>query len=235
MQAMTTVSPREHFTDAQTKAVEDAIAAAESKTSCELVVAVVPRADRYDRAADLVGLGGGLVLLAAGSAVTAGLTNTTQISGSWAATTTLPIGLAPAIGLVLLGVFGGVAVARAFPQLAMLFVPRRVRDQACRQAAESLSHRLRVRRTADATGLFVLVSMLERIVEVIPDERTAAEVDQSAFDGAATAIARGFKERRGPEALAEAIETLGDRLATTLPRGEGDTDELPNRLHLIEE
>ncbi len=227
-------STRRTFTQDQIDAIEAAIAETERRTSCELVVAVIPRADAYDRAADLVGLASSIIALALGSIVVAALLPATKVSGSWSAPAALPIGLVPAIALVLGGFGGGVLLARAFPRAALIFVRRRIRELACRTDGASIFHRLHVRRTAEGTGILILISLLERIVVVIPDERASEHLDPEVIRATAAMIAAAFKNKEGPQSLTTAIAALGGELEAKLPADQSrNPDELTNQLRLL--
>ena len=231
---MTKARTRDLFTTDQIARIESTIGEVERRTTCELVVAIAPRADAYDRAADITGLIGSVFALALGAVITAAFTPDPVVSGSWASRAALPIGLLPATALVLGGFVAGVALARAFPRLALSLVPRRQREASCAEFAEAVFQRLRVRRTADASGVLILVSLLEHDVRVVPDDAARDRLDQGRLEAAARSIAGGFRDARGGDALADAIHALGDELAAKLPAGDGhNPDELPNTVHLL--
>lgn len=224
---------RKIFDRQRVERIESDIRDVEDRTSCELIVAIAPRAARYDRAADLMGLAGSLMALSLGSFIGKLLTDPPVVSGSWATAGGMALGLLPAFVLVLAGFPLGVGAARLAPRASLLFVPRRVREQASRAAAEAAFHRLRMRRTDGATGVLIFISMLEHLVEVIPDEAAEAVLDPEAIRRAATTIAEGFSRGDGPGAMTAAFVPLGQELEAKLPRRPDDTDELPNKLHLL--
>lgn len=209
--------------------VEAAVGQAEATTSGEIFPVVATASGRYDRAEDLVGVLGSLVLLALawGPLMSAA-------QGGWNGTIDTAIGMGGALLVVVLGFMAGSMVATAFPALRLPFIPRaEMREEVERRALEEFQRR-RVYHTAAGTGVLIYISLYERMVRVVGDDPIAAEMKQEDWNEISQAIVHGMKSGRPADGLIEAIRRAGDRLTKHFPIQPDDVDELPNQLMLID-
>jgi putative membrane protein len=88
--------------------------------------------------------------------------------------------------------------------------------------------------TADATGVLLLVSLMEHRAVVLADEAISARVPDGTWDEVIGLMTDGIKKGNVGIGLAAAIERCGDILAAEFPIGEGDVDELENTLIIRE-
>lgn len=195
-----------------------AVAAAERRTSGEIVVSIVEACDDYSHAAwkgmALGALAG--VLVAAGA----------YGSGRFWWSVWLWI-LAPASAGAALGYAGTAASAT----LRRWLVTPGVMERRVEQRAATAFLRAGLSRTRDRTGILIFLALFEHRVEVLADTGISAAVEQAEWDAIATGVAAGMKSGAPLPALLAAIERCGDLLATRrlAPRPD-DTDELPNRV-----
>jgi len=193
------------------KKVESAIASVESKTAAEIVVTVRHDSGRY-RAADL------LVGAVAGfSALFFYVYHPTTFTDDL---------VPPAI--LLLSVVATFLCAQT-SELKRWLTRRSELEENVRRAALSEFHEQRISVTRDRTGILVYVSLLEKIVEVVPD--VGVDAQRLGEDGARALMKiRESVKTGGVPALIEGLEQLGKNLERTLPRAEDDVNELPDRV-----
>lgn len=101
-------------------------------------------------------------------------------------------------------------------------------------AGAAAFQRLRVRDTDGARGVLLYVSLRERMAWVVGDDAIGAEVRQEQWDQIRDAIVTGFRRGSPKMGLIDAIMKTGSMLGERFPREEGDANELPDTLHLID-
>jgi putative membrane protein len=191
-------------------AIENAVQAAERRTSGEIVPVVVDRSHDYAgvraAAAALLAFAAGLVVLEFAPSPALWLPPVqfaVFIAGYWLAGRRLLLGpLVPA-------------------RRATGFV-----DRAAKLAF--VEHGLV--ETRDRTGILIYVSLLEHRVEVLADRGIDRHVEDGTWDEVVRLILDGVRKRRAEEGLCKAIERCGTILAAQFPPRPDDDDELENRL-----
>lgn len=222
------------LTPDQRSQIEAAIAAAERRTSAEFVVAVRPRSGAYERATDLAGFAIGLLIVLGVSVAWLAAAPAAPASGAWTIRTPMPLSLAATLALVAGATVAGVATAAAVPRLARPLITRAERLREVRRAGAEAFHALRVRRTEGATGVLIYVSLFERTALITADDRVASGLPPEVCAKACQAVTAALAEGRPAEGLVQAVEVCADHLAATCPARGADTDELPNRVHLLD-
>lgn len=210
--------------------IERAIADAESQTSAEIVVAVASQSGRYDRAEDLVGLAFGVASLLLAAAIWPQKTD----PNSWDMSVRFGIAAGEVILLFIVATIAGAAIATWFPPLARAFLTRKHMLDEVKRSGSAAFERLRVRRTADARGVLIYVSLRERMAWVVGDDAIDAEMKPDEWASIRDAIVTGFKRRSPKLGLVDGILKAGSLLASHFPRETSDTDELPNTLHVLD-
>jgi putative membrane protein len=218
------------FNAAQRKAVQQAVAEAESRTSAEIVPVVASVSGRYDRAEDMVGLWLGVLgLIAAWWLLPAASTE----SGNWAGMPewqrVLLMAAATIVGFVL-----GAAVASYVGWLRLLFIPRRqLRDEVAARA-RTVFFDSRVHYTAGHTGLLIYVSLYERTAAILADQNVLDKLGQATLDALCATLTTSLRNSQPTDAICQTIRAAGDKLATILPRAENDINERPDSLVLLD-
>jgi putative membrane protein len=207
------------FTEADRQAISTAVAQAEARTAGEIVPIVATASGRYPAAAPRAGMLGGLGLLAA-----------TWIAFEGPAGPGLPV----LLGGLLAGYALGAAAAAGLPVLRRALASPREREDSVHAAARAALSTFRVRRTREATGVVLYVSLLERLVVVAADDAVEDQVDEAAFDPAADAVLSGLRAGEPARALADGIRLVGEVLARHFPIRPDDVNELSNELRLID-
>jgi putative membrane protein len=208
----------ELFTAEEREAISRAVSSAESRTAAEIIPAVTSSSGRYDRAEDVFGLIFALLVLVVGwLALSDG-----RPSEDWTGVSVPPFGLFSVIVTLLVGFAIGAALATRFPVLRLPFISaREMRDEVERAAGEAF-FRLRLRKTAGATGILIYVSVYERMVRVVGDDAIAEKPIE------------GLRDERPGEGLVAAIERCGDLCAPHFPPLPDDEDELSNELRILD-
>lgn len=220
------------------QAIERAIAAAEARTSGELVVLAVPRSDDYARGrALLAGLGAVVLVTAVDIAwpyIAAAAPRLADALPLDPLVWLLPLQALLAAGLWWLG---GRLPAR------MLASDARRAHAVARRAKQEFFDR-GIGRTRDRSGVLLLVSEQERSLVILADrgvEEALASAAERGRDGGEAGEAapspwerwtveavEGLRQGRGGAAIVRVIEQLAEALSRPFPPREGDVDELPN-------
>jgi putative membrane protein len=200
------------FTPDKEKRVEEAIGRAEQKTSGEIVPMVVDRSDAYLHV-DFIG-----ALFV-------------QFVAFLAAVWLLP---APDYAWILAVQVGGlVAGFFAFRHLSLLkricLSPNVVEEEVFERALRAFRE-MEVSRTAERTGILILVSLLEHRVQVLADSGINALVKPGTWDEVVEIVLTGIKSGDLCQGLCDAIDRCGEILAQEFPIQPDDVDELPDRL-----
>jgi putative membrane protein len=210
--------------DDDIKAIEPAIAAAEARTSAEIVVLAVPHSDDY----------------AVGRALLAGLgavAFVTAIDLAWPyivaaaprLADALPLDplawLLPLQALVAAGLWG---LAGRLPARFLASDARRA--QAVTRRAKQEFFDRGITRTRDRNGVLLLVSEQEHTLVILADRGAEEALGSTVWPRWAAEAAEGLRKGQGGPALVRVIEQLATALAERFPPREDDVDELPNQL-----
>jgi len=218
----------EFLTKEEQASVEAAVAAAEGKTSVEIVPVVATASGRYDRAEDMVGLwlGGTLmvVLWFLWPVVPAE-------PGDWAASA--PLNYLGWLAALLGGFIAGAVVASRTGWLRRLCTPKREMAEEVERRAREAFFDQRIHHTAGGTGVLIYVSLYERLVCILADDAVLNVLPEGEIRRLCDELTAKLGNAPA-EALAATIASLGDTLAAPLPRADDDVDELANAVVLID-
>jgi len=208
------------FLDHDLQKIRAAVQAAERKTRGEIVSMVVPASARYREA----GFRTGLIL---GWLTLAGLVTA---EAAW-----LPWGWhAGNVGWLLLAVllaYGFGQWLGTCPSLVRLVTSRERMAFKVRRRAELAFYEHGLHKTNEGTGVLIMVSLLERRVQVLADRAIDERVPPGTWDALTQELIQGIKDGRPTEALCEAIARCGNLLAEAFPARPGDNpDELSDEL-----
>lgn len=219
------------FSDSDRAAVVDAIAAAEARTSGEIVVVVSERADRYPATGLTVA-----ALLA--FAVPLGLTlagvgpDGIAASRGWSAGNPAAdfVRAVEAYAAVQVAIFAAVAALLLWTPLGAGLTPRALKRDRVRGEALAQFRARGIGATAARTGVLIYVSLPDHLAEVVADGGIYARVPPEHWGTTVAALVAGIKRGAPAAGFVEAIALAGAVLAEHFPRGADDRDELPNRL-----
>jgi len=208
------------FTEAERERIRAAVSQAERRTKGEIIPMIVPASAFYREAGYRTGFICALLMLS--------LLLTVEVY--W-----LPWGWHGGnAGWLLLAVLLAYGMGQwlgTLPSIIRLVTSRERMAQKVRLRAEQAFHQHGLHKTRGATGILLLVSLLERRVHVLADHGINDRVPPGTWDGVVGGIIKGIRAGRATEALCDAIARCGTLLAEVCPAGSGDNpDELPDEL-----
>ena len=219
-----------YFSDEQRKAIAQAVADAERKTSVEIVPVVATASGRYDRPEDIVGLWMGILGLVVAWWVTPVVP---PGSGSWSGMLEWQR-LLVFIGATVAGFLIGAALASHIGWLRLLFTPRQQMQDEVMARARAVFFDSRVHHTTGSTGLLVYVSLYEHMAAVLADQQIVDKLGQPALDEWCAALTGKLRALHPADALCQTIQLAGEKLAPVLPRAADDVNELSDALVILD-
>lgn len=219
------------FSKDELNAIEEAIERAEKGTAAEIIPVVAESSARYDRAEDTFG-----ILLAALAIlityVALPIFEPNNVSGSWDGVSPLFKAAILAVTLFISFILGAFLASR-ISALCLLFVSKRQLEEEVQNRAENFFHTCGLRRTKDATGVLLYVSLFEHRAVVLADDNAMKALQETQLKEICDLLVNGFKRNEGAEGFTLAIARLGQILAESLPRQADDRNELPNGLVIL--
>jgi putative membrane protein len=206
------INPETFFTKEQQDRIEQAVVAAESKTSGEIVPMVVAASARYTEA-ELTGVVFGMVI-------------GTMIEFIWHD----PWGpvhayvLWPMVGAVL-----GYAFC-SIPSIKRWILSRERVAEAIHLRSLAAFSGQGLHHTREHTGILIFVSLLEHRVVVLADRGIDKKVEPGTWQAVVDTLTDGLKTGKACDGFCKAIEHCGQILATHFPPRTDDRNELPNKL-----
>jgi putative membrane protein len=201
------------FPPAAQRQVEEAVQAAEARSTGQIVPVVVARSARYPEVRWI-------------AAVVAGALATLVVDLAFPEVTIreLPF-LQLAAGLV-------GALLGGWEPVERWLAGRREMEQAARARAEQAFLQHGLHRTAQGTGVLVFASLREHQAVVLGDAGIHARMGDAEWQKAVGALVAGVRRGAPADGFVAAIGLVGDRLAEHFPPQPGDaaTNELPDGL-----
>jgi putative membrane protein len=201
------------FTPEREKRVEEAIGRAEAMTSGEIVPMVVDQSDAYLHV-DFIGA---LIL---------------QFAAFLAAVWLLPsFDYLSILGVQVLGLVVGFIAFRHLSLLKRICLSPKIAEEEVFEKSLRVFRELKLDRTAERTGILILVSLLEQRVQVLADSGINARVKAGTWDEVVEIVLTGIKGGDVCRGLCDAIDRCGEILAHEFPIRPDDVNELPDQLH----
>lgn len=213
----------------QRERVAAAVSAAEQNSVCEIVPVVATASGRYDRAEDIVGL---WCAMLGATAIFLTLPGSAD-SGHWGG---LPIW---AQILLLFATMAacfliGAVLADRFHGLRLLFTARQQMQEEVNLRARELFFDRRVHHTEGASGILIFVSLYERMAVVLGDRSVVENLGEEFPKELCDRLTAALRKEDIGTAICDTINHAAPSLASTLPRTEGDVNELPDALVLLD-
>jgi putative membrane protein len=201
-----------YFSADEQEKIRQSIAAAESRTSGEIVPMIVGASDKYVDAS-ITCLIVGLLLGSAAALFWGDPWGLPRAELAW------PLSGA-ALGLLI----------GQIPAVKRALTPKRRIDEAVhiRTLAAFTAHGLHY--TQAHTGILILASLFERRVVVLADRGINEKVKPGTWDEIVAIITTGLRSGNGAAAFCAAIERCGEILAQHFPRAPDDRNELEDTL-----
>lgn len=202
------------FSEDGRQRISDAISAAESKTSGEIIAVVAEASNTYYYVPFMWAALAALI-------VPWPLIHFTWMAVQW-------------IYLIQLLVF--------FALLALLWprgrraslVPKSISHTHVRRRATEQFLAQNLHTTAGRTGVLIFVSIAERNAVILADNAIDAKVEAGAWQAIVDQLTNEIGAGRPADGFVHAIEEIGKRLAQHFPPGAPDPNELPNHLIILE-
>jgi putative membrane protein len=219
-----------YLSEAQHKAVSEAVARAEAKTAGEIVTVVADRSDGYSD----VALAWAAIVAFTAIAFLAFfpdlyLSIVDRVLGGWNHqwTPQQVFSLALAVGILK---FAATWAIQLWNPLKFALIPGTIKTRRALGRAIDLFKVGAERRTHGRTGILIYLSMQEHRAEIVADEAIVGKVDEEVWGEAMAAMLAELKQGRLAEGMIAAVERVGVVLAEHFPRAEDDINELPDRL-----
>ena len=210
--------------------VSSAVAAAERASSGEIVTVVAGRSDAYhDVGLHYAVLGMLLVPALVAILPQALIDRALGLFSGWNETVTRGAVMA-ALFVALALTFLIVRYLLAWTPLRMALTPASTKDRRVRRRAVELFRAAAERRTVGRTGVLLYLSLQERRAEIVADEAIHAKVAPEIWGDAMAALLAEVKAGRPADGMVRAVELIGKVLVEHVPLGQGDVNELPDRL-----
>ncbi len=202
------------LTPVQQKEITDAVHAAESRTSGEIVPLIVSESHAYPMAA----VRGGILL----SLPLALLLTGPVAAAFWASPTSMWVFL-----FLMFPLFWFIALTiQNIPRVKRLFVLRREMAEEVPEAAHVAFFTEGLYKTKSANGVLLFISLFEHQAWVIADSGINDRIAAGEWEEAVSLVVRGVKEKNQAEAICGAIQEIGDILEKEFPIQEDDENEL---------
>jgi putative membrane protein len=202
------------FSEQDLQRLNSAVREAERRTRGEIVPMVVPASGRYRESAYLIGLISALVCLAVLLILS---------SRQWQATPYRS-------GMMIVGVTLAYVAGRrlgSLPTVIRMVVPEERMNLNVRRRAELAFYQHGLNKTREGTGILIMISLLERRVQVLADKGINEKVPSGIWNHLVEELIQHIKAGRTSDGLSRAITQCGDLLARYFPAKEKDNpDEL---------
>lgn len=207
-------------TDAERERIRQAVQQAERSTTGEIVPMIVPASALYREAGYRTGLM--LALLTLAVLLTGEFY---WLSWGWHA------GNAGWLLLAAVVSYGIGQWLGTVPRVIRLVTSRERMTHKVKLRAERAFYQHGLNNTKGRTGILILVSLLERRVQVLADKAINDRVPPGTWEGVVSGIITGIRSGTPTDAICVAIGRCGTLLAQVCPAGSGDNpDELPDTL-----
>jgi len=211
------------FSEADLEAIQRATAAAERRTSGEIVPYLVERLDDHAEARWRGATIGALV-----SALIAGTVH--ALVGYWSGYGVAWITLPALAGAGLGYLIGGIG------PVTRLLMPADALDVMAQRRAEAAFLEEEVFRTRDRTGILIFLAVFEHRAVILADEGIHRVVPRHVWQELVTGLVAGIKARDAAGALERTIARCGDILSEhRVERRPDDRDELHDRVRIREQ
>jgi putative membrane protein len=115
-----------------------------------------------------------------------------------------------------------------------LLMPNCNASQLAKLRAEVEFYRAGIGGTSAETGILLFIALEDHQAVVLADKAISSLLPAETWDGILATMLKGLKNRNCSKGMIEAITQCGDLLATHFPIQKGDVNELPNQLRIIE-
>lgn len=219
-----------YLNEAEHKIVSDAVAAAESATSGEIVTVLADRSDGYSDVVVMIAVALSFTAMSLFALFPAPFLQLWDaLIGGWMHewTTGEVASMTIALGLIAFAVSW---LALLWEPLKFALIPGPVKTQ---RAHEQAIKHFKVgadNRTGGRTGILIYLSMREHRAEIVADAPIAQKVSADVWGEAMADMLSHIRKGDIAAGMAAGVKDVGAVLAEHFPRAEDDENELPDRL-----
>ena len=223
------------MTPADHKRIEQAIIAAESRTTGEVVCVLTREVSSYPEIPLVAGVVAALALAPAALALGFDPAWLLSLGGGWrvehlaAAPDQANAALWAYIALQT-ALFAVVALLAAIPVIRRLLTPAALKHARVRHAAMQQYLATGLAANVERTGVVIFTSLDDRQVEIIADPGIHAACGEAVWKAAVAAVQAGMRAGDPAGGLTRAVEICGEALATHFPSDGGGPNTLADRL-----
>jgi len=218
------------FSEEDHKLVTDAVARAEALSDGEIVTVVAESSDSYhDVALHWAVLGMLLVPAAAAALPQSVVDDVGAMFLGWNAELTRPVAMLIMIAALAL-MFLIVRLILASRPLRMALTPGATKSRRVARRALQIFRVSAEKKTHGRTGVLLYLSLLEHRAEIVADEAIHSKVEPEVWGDAMVALVEKVKDGKPGEGMAAAVDSIGEVLATVLPKSLDDPNQIPDRL-----
>ena len=216
--------------DSDFETIKQAVAAAESKTTGEIALAVTAESGKYSFWELLWANGLAVILLAIMIPFSASITSLFQnfywdLVPAWIVPCVF---VAAAFLIVVLGFY-----LCNIPAIDRKIIPESEKAKTVTARAMQYFAESGIYETAEHSGILVFVSFMEREVRIIADSGISEKISQDLWNLIADEICENLKKGENLKAFTGAVEKCGALLAENFPNHEENPNELPDGLVII--
>lgn len=221
------------FTEEEKQKINATITSAEIKTSAEIIPVLTDTSGSYDRAEDIVGLLLAIIMVS----VLWIFFQRPHFDAAWTVAENPPLtyNLPSLLLTIIISFLVGTFLAGKLWFLRNLFASRGLMKSCVQRGAYRAFYEHNLSQTKNATGVMIYISLFERMVYVLGDTKISEKFKDEDFNEVKEIILNKFKSKKPAEGLCEGIQKCGEKLANYFPIQEGDQNELPNHLILLEQ
>ena len=224
------------LSEADHQRVAAAVAAAEARTTGEIVCILAREVSNYREAP--LALAAAVALLGPPLALLLGAPPQalTPWASDWSAAGGPGLSLVRALeayGVLQVALFAIVAGLASIPAVRRVLTPAPLKRHRVHRVALQQFLATGLHASPDRTGVVIFASQLDRRVELLADDAIHDAVGETAWNAAVAAVQDGMKRGRPADGFVRAVELCGEALATHFPSAGPHANHLSDRLREI--
>jgi putative membrane protein len=219
------LNTRKYLDDVQSACVVEKIREIEKKTSGEIAVVVTPASGKY---LDVICFSSMIISMLFSFLAVRFIPGFSKIPipFTWSVAGELEVFIMLFIFLYMcIGYFFG-----KYPVLLRIFISGKRKEFEIEKKSVQTFYKYGLYKTSDATGILILISLLEKKVFVMADKGVYAKISAADLQKYAASIALGVKNNNQGAAIRSVIDSLEPVLVKHFPIKPGDVNELPDRI-----
>lgn len=219
------------LSEADNKKIADAVARAESKTSGEIVTAIIRESSDYAFHELIAALFGGFIFYTVSLIFYGNIASFLErtfwsFSESWPA---VFIGISTMLFIGLLYLIANIE------GVDRLIVPAKIISRKVSRRAMLFFGEAGLFDTKDRTGILIFISLREKRVELLADKGINDKVSKETWSDIVEDLVADIKEGEMVDGLVKAVENCGERLIEHFPIEPDDVNELSDDVHILED